>query len=505
MNVRARIEPYEEGLRLSAMGRHALAIECFEQALTRAPDDPRVLFALGNTARALGMDRPAESFYRKVLEREPGRLEAIVNLANLLRAQGRFDSAEALLVPALARNSACAELWLTLGSVYRETGNRVRAIAHYRQALLFRPDYAPALGNLADLVADEGRVEEALDLYGRVLRREPGNAQAKLNRAILHLSVGNLTEGWRDYAARLSLPGKVPVSTHGLARWTGGSLRRIRLLVTAEQGIGDQIMFASVVPDLAERASEQGGSVVLECEPRLVPLLERSFPAVSVRCWDAETRGGVTTARYGWLKHAGGANAAIELGSLPRHFRSGISAFPEPHAYLVPDPDEVSRWKASLPQAAIGICWRSGKTGGHRSLQYAPLEAWAELVRVWPGPVVSVQYDAQPEEIATLESLSGRKIHLAQGIDQKMEIDRTCALLSCLMAVVSAPTAVSWLAAGAGVPTFKILYDRSWTSFGRAREPFAPACVCVMPEVRGRWSSCFDQTIGALRERFPPG
>ena len=55
-----------------------------------SPDDTRVLFALGNTARALGMTQPAEEFYRMVLALEPGRLEALVNLANLLRAEGNF-------------------------------------------------------------------------------------------------------------------------------------------------------------------------------------------------------------------------------------------------------------------------------------------------------------------------------------------------------------------------------------------------------------------------------
>src|SRR5690242_20322839 len=114
---------YDRGLRLSRDGRHAEAIGCFERALQAQPDDPRVLFALGNTARALGLARPAEDFYRRVLALEPSRLEALVNLANLLRANGAFAVAEALLAPALARNPESPELWLTLGSVYREGGD----------------------------------------------------------------------------------------------------------------------------------------------------------------------------------------------------------------------------------------------------------------------------------------------------------------------------------------------------------------------------------------------
>ena len=481
---------YQQGLALSAKGRHTEAIARFEQALAATPDDTRVLFALGNTARALGLARPAEAFFRRVLDVEPERLEALVNLANLLRSQGQFDTAERLLAPALARSPGSAELWLTLGSVHRETGDGARAAVHYREALACKPDYAPALGNLADLVADDGQTDEALALYDRAIKLEPQNAQARLNRAVLYLSRGDLKSGWRDYAARLKLPGKVPMAEHGLPRWNGEPLKQKRLLVTAEQGVGDQIMFASMIGDLA-------GNPVLECDPRLVSLFARSFPNVAVHAWDAQTLAGMTTTRYGWLKSTGGANCAIELGSLPRILRRDLEAFPVPHAYLFGDAEETARWRTSFGPA-IGICWRSGKLGGHRNLQYAPLEAWAAFLRRVPGTVVSVQYDATSEEIAALEAMSGRAILTPKNIDQKNELDRTCALLGALDAVVSAPTAVSWLAAAAGRPTFKILYDNSWTSFGESHEPFAPACTCVMPAARGNWTEVFDRTLTML-------
>ena len=378
MSLAARSDPYAEGLRFSARGEHLRAIEQYEQALARAPNDTRVLFALGNTARTLGLARPAEDFFRRVLAQEPERIEALVNLANLLRAQGNFATAEAILAPALARAPSSPELWLTLGSVYRETGDTERATQHYRQALALNPNYPPALGNLAGLLADDGEVEEALALYDRVLKFEKDNAQARLNRAVLHLLQGNLKDGWRDYAARLKLAGKVPVPDHRLPRWDGSTLKRQRLLVTAEQGIGDQIMFASMIPALTARASAEGGSLILECEPRLVSLFARSFAGVTVKAWDVETRGGITTAHYGWLKSVGGATCAIEMGSLPRLLRPSIERFPAVSAYLTPDLAEVERWRSTFARdnsPTIGICWRSGKTGCHRAIQYAPLEA----------------------------------------------------------------------------------------------------------------------------------
>lgn len=508
MPVSARISSseYDCGLRLSREGRHAEAIGCFERALHTQPDDTRVLFALGNTARALGLARPAEGFYRRVLAIEPSRLEALVNLANLLRANGDVRAAQALLAPALTRNPESPELWLTLGSVYRDMGDTVEAEGHWRQALALKSGYPAALGNLADLLADSGQHDAAFALYERALKAEPHNAQARLNRAILHLLKGNLRDGWRDYAARLKVAGKTPRCAHNLSRWTGGSLKRMRLLVTPEQGVGDQLMFASMVPELLGRATEEGGALVLECDPRLTPLFARSFPGACVRAADWKSANGGITAQYGWLKSCGGANAAIEMGSLPRWLRNDTADFPNPNAYLVADADERGRWRAQYESTGegpfVGVCWRSGKLGGSRNLQFAPLDAWGRFLKCLPGTIVCAQYDAATEEIETLEQASGRRILAPQGIDQKQELDRACALFSALDAVVSAPTAVSWLAAGAGVPTYKILYDTSWTSFGCTFEPFAPSCQCIMPEKPGDWHSTFANALTQLRRLF---
>jgi Flp pilus assembly protein TadD len=491
---------YQSGLKLSSQGRHAEAIAQYEQALAARPDDTKVLFALGSTAQMLGMGDAAQAFYRQVLALEPARLEALINLANLLRGAGQFDSAIALLEPALARQPQSPELHLTLGSARREKGEDEAAIFHYRAALAANPNYAPALANLADMLCDAGDRARARTLYDAAIKAEPKNAQARLNRAILHLLNSDLKDGWRDYAARAEVPGKVPAMSgeQRLAPWTGGSLKRTRLLVRAEQGVGDQILFASLIPDLANRAKAEGGSVVLECEPRLVLLFERSFPDVTVKPSAIRSIGGIPVADYGWLKSAGGANAVTLMGTMPRYLRGTLESFPAPHAFLVPDAAEKARWQSQFGADAIGICWRSGKSGGHRSIQYAPLAAWGEFLKTVERPIVCVQYDATPEEVAELEAISGRTIIVPNGIDQKNELDRACALMAALDAVITAPTAVSWLSAGAGTATFKMLYDTSWTALGQTHEPFAPSCECIMPAVKGDWADVFRQVSEKL-------
>ena len=422
-------DPYRQGLALAELGRHAEAIEQFERALSHRPNDGHVLFALGRTADAIGHGTAAESFFRRVLDQDPDRIEVLVNLANLMRKTARTADIIDLLKPALERNPRRAELWLSLGTALREAGDITTAETFYREALRLQPGYAPALGNLADLLADRGGVDEALALYERVLAADPNNAQARLNRAILYLMRGELKKGWRDYEHRLRIKGRAIAADHGLPAWDGKPADRKTLLVTAEQGLGDQIMFASLIPELASRT----GKVILETEPRLVPLFARSFPAVAVEAAHLQNRGGTPVASYDWLKQQKHkAHAAIALGSLPRVLRKDVSAFPNPHVFLTADCGERERWAQWLKTQGsgpfVGLCWRSGHVAGLRAVQYAPLESWADFIRGCAATPVSLQYDLQSGELETLMRLSGRSILVPPNLDQKQEIDRTSAI-----------------------------------------------------------------------------
>src|ERR1700693_4984699 len=122
-------------------------------------------------------------------------------------------------------------------------------------------------------------------------------------------------------------------------------------------------MFASLIADLAELCKRAGGLLILETEPRLKPLFARSFSGVSVTRAKLDNVGGRNFARYGWLKHWGGADAHIPIGSLPRRMRRELSDFPAPHAYLIPDQTERAYWPGWLGEQKggpyVGLCWRS--------------------------------------------------------------------------------------------------------------------------------------------------
>lgn len=482
---------YEDGVSALEAGRHAEAIGALEQALAHEPENPSVLYALGEAAAQLGLHQAAAQFFRETLRVAPTRHEATISLSRALSAMLHHGDAVDALREALSRSPEITGLWLALGNTVRETGDVENAATFYREALRLNPELVEARGNLADLVFDAGEITEALALYDEAVRRAPENAQLRVNRALALLSKGDVEAGWRDYEYRLKIPGRVIERRGAPARWDGTPRNGAKLLVMVEQGVGDQIAFASFIPQLLA-----DGPVALECDPRLEALFARSLPGVTVAGRKVRREGATLSCDSAW-DH--GATLSIDLASLPM-LCGGKPRDPQP--WLTPDAIERavwSTWRKSLgTKPVIGISWRSGLKGGLRDSQYAPLARWAQFAGKLDATFVVAQYGAELSEIRAIEELSGKTLIMPPELDQKNELDRTTAMLSVLDAVVSAPTAVAAMAGALGVPTYKALHYRSWTSLGADREPFMPAVACVTPDHAGQWRIVFEKILALL-------
>lgn len=486
---------YNDGILHLEHHRLVKAIECFEAALAANPPPHRqaaVLFALATAARRMGHARAAEDLYSRVLTLEPARHEAIVNLSNLYRESGKLQEAQNVLAHALEADPGVPELWVSLGHVMRAAGDLERAHTFFSEAIRLKPTYALALGSLADLLVDFGQTDAALEHYNTALRKDPQSARLHLHRGLVLLSEGRIAEGWRDYTWRFKAADKPLRYTHNVKAWDGRALEGRNLLICAEQGLGDQLIFASLFGPAIEKAHAR--TVFIECEPRLVAPFQRSFPDAQVRPMKLQETGEARIFDHAWLAGAGGASAALAMGDLPAVL--GPAAFTggaAPYAYLRPDPnawrDFARLLRASGPGPYIGVCWRSGNLSGQRALQFAPFEDWTRFARDLPGTLVSLQYDATPEELGAFAA-EARPLFVPP-FDQKNEIDRLCALTAALDLVVTAPTAVSAISSAIGTTTLKILFDRSWTALGQTYEPLAPACLHMRPDRPGNWADVF--------------
>ena len=410
--------------------------------------DPANAFALRGRVQALeriGQSWRIETAYREFLSANPENVEALCGMAGALCERGEFDQAAELLQSALQRQPERVDALNLLGLVTaRDLGQLQAGERLIRRALEIHPDHEPARSNLGWILALQRRYEEALDCLNQVLERNPADHETRLMRAYLHLRRGDFAEGWKDIEARHHSRLAVP-RQRDLPEWRGEQLIEKGLLVYPEQGVGDQIMYASCLEEVLERAAR----VIIECEPRLVPLFQRSFPRATVRA-DSPHPPDVS-----WRHDFGKVDCQIAMGSVPALFRTAWSDFPRHHGYLRADPEKVQAWKRRLEALSsrrkIGISWRGGSLKTRTQLRSIPIESWRPILNC-EATLVSLQYGAVDQDLRHARESAGIQVlHFPEAIE---DFEETAALIESLDLVISVCTWIVHLAGALGKETW---------------------------------------------------
>jgi tetratricopeptide (TPR) repeat protein len=500
-----------------------------QEAADQFPDDPGIHVLCGNACLAAGDAEGALDAFYLASHYDPGDERALEGRLTALKRLARTAEIPTALEEFLAVRPDHAGALHSLARIVGDAGDHARAVKLLEQALAARPDHAGALNDLGLLLArefgdfarGEALLRRALELapeanharinlgwvlceqraYGagfglldEALTRDPGDQETRLIRALSRLKCGELAAGWDDYEARHASPTarRRPFS---FPQWDGTPLPEGRLLVFAEQGLGDQIMFASCLPDALERAP----NCVIECEPRLGSLFARSFPAARV------VTGPLRETMPDWVADAGPIHRQIALGSLPRLFRREARAFPPHLGYLRADPARVQAWRERLaacgPAPKVGISWRGGTLTSRRSLRSLELARFAPLMAGVRAQWVSLQYSDCSEELAALARDHGIAVHHWQeAID---DYDETAALVSALDVVVSVCTAIVHLSGSLGQRALVMVpYAAEWR-YGAAGEtmPWYPSVRMLRQRAPGDWDAVFE----ALRRELLTG
>jgi tetratricopeptide (TPR) repeat protein len=346
------------------------------------------------------------------------------------------------------------------------------AVEHYQSAALLPDDGCLADSGLGIALTLQGRLDDALDAHRRALSAAPGGPDSPhallmtWNASHTLLASGRLQAGWDAYEARIPLG----LGPHEITRPTWDTrIEPGSVLVLAEQGVADEVMFASCLPDLLAEVT----AVFVECDPRLVSLFARSFPSARVgphRAWSGSD-----------LSATGGdPELAIPAGSLPRRYRRSVEDFPVDGAYLVPDAERVSAWRARLgPRKSVGISWRSTGTGPERLREYAALAEWEPVLTQPDTSLVSLQAGDCEDELAEVERSLGVQIRRWAGLDLVRDFEELAALVAALDYVVAPRGWIGHLAGALGTDTAMVANPYPWTELGTGTLPWFPAVTVV--------------------------
>lgn len=446
--------------------------------------------ALADAGRGAGGPIPAsaERNLRRAIVTAPGDGPATTDLADVLRQRRmpepavRVSRFAACLLP---RSSAVRVI---LSAALYDLDRISGAVWAARSAALLSPDTANAYGNLAQCLYREAAFGPAIREGRRARILAPSDAQVLANQATYHLAAGDLAEGWRLFRHRPSRRAIDRSANRPAHSWSGE--RGARLLVLAEQGLGDELLFASCWPDLSTAVNEgRLDAVRVEIDPRLRPLAERSFPNLD---WlDRDRTAGPTD---GARRSADfGATHWAAAGDLPSVFRNQPADFPARPVHLATDPARVAAFRRWLEAVApgrrrVGLCWRSGLRTADRAKHYPDLADCDPLLWVQDTAIVVLQYDDCSAEIADAERREGAVLMVPPGLDRHDDLDGVAALIVALDWVVSADTAVLALAGAVGAPTVGFGLGPGWVMLGQDRTPWHPSVTRLGRKVDESWA-----------------
>lgn len=482
---------YRMGMLLLAEGEAADALDFFHLALHYAPGFFPACLARGRALAAL--QRPSEEAgaYREFLQAHPGHAGAAHALAAWHHARGEYEQALALLRPLAGQRpvnrDACNLLGVILG---RELGRLDEGERLLRLALEPDPQWPVALSNLGWILLEKGDYAQGLELLDEVLARDPDDHETRLARSYMRLKHGDFERGWADFEARHS-------SRYALGRrysceqWDGAPMPAGSLLICGEQGLGDQIMFASCIAEAIARARR----CIVECNPKLVRLFQRSFAGAGVYPEAAAAHA------PDWPQQGKGVDRQIAMGSLPAFFRRRREDFPKHEGYLRADPERIAYWRSRLdalgPGPKIGLSWRGGVAGTRRHLRSMDL---AELLPLLcqPASFVNLQYGECAGELETLNREHGQT--LVYWPDALEDYDETAALVCALDLVISVCTAIVHLAGALGKPVWVLVPSiAEWRYLDRGESlPWYPSARLFRQTEPGRW----QDVIGRVAENW---
>ncbi|NKI16763.1 tetratricopeptide repeat protein [Spongiibacter sp. KMU-166] len=478
---------FNQALAHHKAGQLQEAANGYAQVLHHEPKHADSMHLLGLVFQAAGNLEQAREHIAGAIKLNPGVDAYHFNYGVVQQTAEQLVDAITAYRNVLRINPRHSQSWENLGVALQDTGDSPGAIKAFERALALSPHSVIALKNLGTLHFRYGNTRQSLDYFNRALEIDPANADLRLKQSGSLLRLGQLEEGWNAYNARFNAEDYRrfnPVFSMGVRHAEKSDLSNCVVAVHSEQGLGDEIMFASCIPDLIE----MNARFILHCDPRLKSLYQRSFEGVEV----VDSREGL----------AARVDCHLPIGELPRFYRDDDAAFPGT-AYLFAEAERRASWRERLNQQSgrlkIGFSWRGGVEGRSAEARHIDFTHWRTLVSGCDATFVNLQYNTSDVERQQLNELGTNVVHY-EDLDAFHDIENLAALVSELDLIISADNATVHLAGALGVPTWVLLPmgpERRWTD-GRDRSLWYSS-VRMLRQPGDSWSTVFAQMTTDLQ------
>ena len=529
----SQVPEHAQGLLLSARlhrasGDHATALACYETALLTAERPGQVHLEMGETHTDARDLLSAVDAFSLAVTLDPALGEAWLRLGDVYGRLDRDEDALDAFEHALTTvpEARLAEAWREYGQALHVLKRHAEAVQAYHESLAREPEHVITLmaAGHAELLQEHdeaaldfyeqalalapvpppglllhlgssyqhcGRWHDAQRLYERVLNMAPNDHLARWYLCQCDLALCNWPRGWAGYSARFAA-GASAYRPLPFRPWRGEHAPDDTLLILADQGLGDEVMFASCVPD----AMAKVGHCIVECDPRLAPMFQRSFPGATVIGSDRRLDGR-------WLEGLPQPQWQIFGGDLPNLFRTSDDGFPQRDGYLHADPQRVAYWRDRLatelgPGLKVGISWRGGSRFTRTRSRSLEPEDWAPILAVPGCRFVNLQYGNYLPELALINDRFGDVVH--DFPEALADYDETVALVAALDLVTTVCTAIVHVAGALGRPVWVLVpFAPGWRyTVEREQMPWYRSSRLFRQPAIGNWAAPTQNLSAAL-------
>lgn len=441
--------PFYQATELDKLGKHKEAEKIYAELLNADFDNPVVLAALGMNYATVERNGLGALCLLKALDGVADMIPAFKRLG----IQPRSEDAKTLETFYATKRS---EIMNGIGTCYKHENKVDVAREYFMKAQEGIALNADIQNNLATLYINEGKPLKALEHLDLAISLQPGHPQAQWNKSLAHLELGEYAKGWAMYDAGFAAKVRAQrnYSSADLPEWDGSPGKTVVLY--GEQGIGDEILFASCVPDAIAISKK----VVIDCHKKLHTLFATSFPGVDIYptredeviTWPMDAKG---QPRYAF-------DARCAFGSLPRLFRPDIESFPGT-PYIKPSIEAEATWAVRLNELSsrpkIGISWAGGHKRTRIEVRSIGLEKLLPIFQQ-DADFISLQYTPCEDDIAMMKAKHGVTIHHWPEAVYSPNYADTAALVANLDLVITVCTSMVHLAGSMGVPTWVLTPSR---------------------------------------------
>lgn len=418
---------------------------------------------------------------------------AYSNRGNIQLSLGMLSEAISSYGVAIKLSPSYAEVYSNLGNTYQELGENTKAIDLYKRAISIDPNNPEFFCNLGNAYWKLDLLENARKSYERSIELAPGHANSLHNLAHLDLREFNFFGGWARYEARWFAGDQdKPVAINSSRPRWDGLPRDGRLFIWAEQGIGDQILYSSMLKDLEQYPQTK----IVSVDKKLMPIFQRSFPAIKIVDKDIE----MPEEDY---------DEQIPMGSLGHILRSSIESFKgAKFPYLLPKLSksyDLSLNGSSEGKVQCGLSWKSSraKLGVNKSI---PILSLAPLLSVRGINFVNLQYGDVRDDVFIVRDDLGAHIQIIEDINLYDDIDGLICILGACNIVVTTSNSTAHLAGALGKETLLLLPCGNsrfwyWQDIDNV-SLWYPSIRIFKQEEQGDWSKPIQAVKTYLENRF---